>query len=613
MGRLARTLRHLRPRQVFWRARSVAYRRLWDTFPGLLPRRLAQLAERWLPLLWGSDQLRALAEVRRKRVELRPSQADGILANRFSLTNRAFEFERGVDWHRPDLRIEEPLAGFELHYQGYLEDLALAWGKTGDARYARKWETLVRSWIENNPPRGRDFARFSWSPYVIGERLRNWLSSAWWFKDSLTVGFRTLFERAVAQQAAFLAANLEYDLQGNHLLQNLCGLVVGASVLDGRQARFARQDALLRLARIVEEQLVADGMHEERSFSYHLKALSDLLDVLAVTEAQRIPSTDSPSASAARTLKEAVARMAGMLAATLEEVGGLPLMNDSEEVPRLVAEQAIAEAARYCRLRRPSPSERCEGSGYLVGAVGPWSVVFDVGPAGPDHQMGHAHADHLGFEAWYAGRKLISDSGNFTYNHGEKRNYYRGTSAHSTIRIDGEDSLEVWASFRVGRRPRHHRGAILTRTSDHILWTGEHDGFAHLPGRPVHRRLFEVRPRGICVHDRIEGRGEHLVESFLHFHPDTVVDRCPDREVDVSAFALPACLADGRRSVWQWKNPGSSGGLVVALWPEGCTMQVERLAGTYAPRQSVELSSTVLCMRGTVALPVDLGWLILEG
>ena len=46
------------------------------------------------------------------------------------------------------------------------------------------------------------------------------------------------------------------------------------------------------------------------------------------------------------------------------------------------------------------------------------------------------------------------NSGTSEYGLGEERQRQRGTAAHNTVVIDGENSSEVWAGFRVARRAR---------------------------------------------------------------------------------------------------------------------------------------------------------------
>ena len=77
------------------------------------------------------------------------------------------------------------------------------------------------------------------------------------------------------------------------------------------------------------------------------------------------------------------------------------------------------------------------------------------------------------------------------------RSCERGTAAHSTVQVGGHDSSEVWAGFRVGRRAR----PLDVR----VRWLGgrsaAHDGYRHLPGRPLHRRRWAAGRQTRCACD----------------------------------------------------------------------------------------------------------------
>ena len=65
----------------------------------------------------------------------------------------------------------------------------------------------------------------------------------------------------------------------------------------------------------------------------------------------------------------------------------------------------------------------------------------------------HAHADALSFQLWADGRPVVVDPGMPTYDAGAERDWFRGTRAHSTVAIDG-DQFEPWGAFRSGPLPR---------------------------------------------------------------------------------------------------------------------------------------------------------------
>jgi hypothetical protein len=128
---------------------------------------------------------------------------------------------------------------------------------------------------------------------------------------------------------------------------------------------------------------------------------------------------------------------------------------------------------------------------------------------------GHGHADGLSFILHYRGKPFVVDPGTFLYNGPPFwRRYFRSSTAHNTIRIDGKDPVEPLETFRwssplkieqeppiIGERWRLLRGTVN--------W-----------GRFVHRRfLIHVMGEGIIVLDHVNGAGEHELEWRVHFDP----------------------------------------------------------------------------------------------
>jgi hypothetical protein len=79
-----------------------------------------------------------------------------------------------------------------------------------------------------------------------------------------------------------------------------------------------------------------------------------------------------------------------------------------------------------------------------------------------------------------------------------------------------------------------------------VAFTGSQDGFAHLASnlRLQHRRRVLCLPgRFWIVCDELLGSGEHTVESFIHFHPDSVIEgSCHDRLAFRAARSLGAAV-----------------------------------------------------------------------
>src|SRR5690606_36555911 len=130
-------------------------------------------------------------------------------------------------------------------------------------------------------------------------------------------------------------------------------------------------------------------------------------------------------------------------------------------------------------------------SGYVRLQQGPWMVLFDGAPVGPDYLPGHAHADTLSFELSFGTARVICNSGTSRYGLGPVREWERSTAAHNTVEIDGENSSEVWHGFRVARRAYPRDMDVGTEASP-LRVSCSHDGYTRLPGRPIHRRTVRV-------------------------------------------------------------------------------------------------------------------------
>ena len=95
-----------------------------------------------------------------------------------------------------------------------------------------------------------------------------------------------------------------------------------------------------------------------------------------------------------------------------------------------------------------------QDSGYIRYESNGLVLIIDVAEVCPSYLPAHAHADTLSYEFSYKNQRIIVNSGTSQYDRSEQRNFERGTSAHSTLEIDGRDSSEIWDIFRVAKRAK---------------------------------------------------------------------------------------------------------------------------------------------------------------
>lgn len=396
----------------------------------------------------------------------------------FTFLNETRELRGEGDWNRAEW---PKLWLYNLHYFDCLRQRAPSVPRS--AKLA-----LVRRWIAENPA----CAGNGWEPYPISLRVVNWIK---WLTagEPLAKDDAEAVSASICQQMRSLCRRLEYHLLANHLLANAKALVFAGSCFEGREAREWLRMGMDICRRELAEQILDDGVHFERSAMYHSIILEDVLDCFNLTG-------DELFRGAAEKMLAGLAKLTG-------PDGLIAKFNDAAEGVAL-APDALREYARLLGIATP-PAERAactppaNVSGFMRKAAGEWTLLAKCGEIGPSYQPGHAHADTWTFELWRGARKLIGDTGCSTYVPGELRSYERSTAAHNTVVIDGENSSEVWASHRVGRRFDAGR----------------------------HARRFELLPEGLRGRDELRGSGAHDVEVRFHLPPgverDQVSIDCP--------------------------------------------------------------------------------------
>lgn len=486
---------------------------------------------RWLrPVQWYG---RAWHRLYRPRPDLRPAPALALPPGRWQACARApslvgpevFRFlsvERrvaaAVDWNRADW------PKLWLYNAHYFDDLA-----AGDAAARADWHrALIARWIAENPPGQGN----GWEPYPTSLRIVNWLK--WLMAGHAPVPGML---DSLAVQVRWLRGRLEHHLLGNHLWANAKALVFAGACFAGDEAARWRREGLRLLDRELREQVLVDGGHFERSPMYHAILTEDLLDLLQVAQAAKVLSHDDLVA-----WRRTAIRMLDWAGAMAHPDGDVAFFNDAAFgiAAPLPALQAYAQALGVKLPPPATPGLRLlDASGYARLQAGPALLLADVAPVGPDYLPGHAHADTLSFELSLQGHRVLVNGGTSTYENDAERQRQRGTAAHNTVVVDGADSSEAWAAFRMARRARVHAIAA-DETEAALRLSAWHDGYLRLPGRVRHQRAWRLEARSLQVVDVLDGRFREAEAHFL--------------------------FAPGGEAVLRWQVEGGAARMEDAVW-----------------------------------------------
>lgn len=384
----------------------------------------------------------------------------------FSFVNLEHEF---AGWNY------DGLGSLWTYNQNYFDWLNQEGATEDDVRWIDRFIDEVLSCPEK--------AGMSLDSYPIALRSENWIKFFCRY-PSYATKYRL---DSLYSQLELLKKKLEYQILGNHLLEDAYALYFGASFFDDR--RLLNKAERLLMAQL-KEQILPDGAHFEQSPMYHCILLDRLLDCI------NIRRTDE--------LEYYAKRMLGYLDSMAWEDRTIPLLNDSALGIAPTPKQ-IFDYAR--RLGLNWDPVRMSESGYRKMTAETMEAIVDVGDITATYQPGHSHADTFNYVLRIDGKPIVVDTGISTYNKTERRQLERSTIAHNNVAVDGKNSSEVWGGFRVGRRAKIvsveedlevKRGGVIEAT---------HEGY-----KEPCRRRFEMTDNHFVVEDWFNGEAM----SYIH-------------------------------------------------------------------------------------------------
>lgn len=497
-------------------------------------------------------------------------------------------FGKTLDYRDPR-RVGDIKYLWELNRHSHLVTLAQAYALTGHRKYFDTIEEHLQSWFVDCPYGVGP----NWSSALEASlRLINW-SMTWQllggaqsplFADGRGAELQGKWMESVYRHCQFVRGFFSrHSSANNHLIGEAAGLYVAAVTwpLWPASARW-RGTAQAFLERECLAQNASDGVNREQAVCYQQFELDLLLLPFLAAKAQSGgPRDTTPPPFSAAYVKRMEVMMA-YVASIMDAGGHVPMIGDADDgraaylVPTagfcpyrsllatgavlfrrgdfkakaailddktlwLLGPQArnLFEALKAKPEGLPPRREFPEGGYYILGSdfetQDEIRLIADAGPLGYQSIAAHGHADALSFTLSVGGFEFLVDPGTYAYhtNPGWRR-YFRGTSAHNTVRVDGLDQSRQGGNFlwldqaRSGCRIWHS-------TLREDLFEGWHDGYRRLNDPVIHRRRIRLdkRARRIIIEDQLEMRSVHDVELFFHCAEDCQVD-AEDRSYTIS-------------------------------------------------------------------------------
>lgn len=447
-----------------------------------------------------------------------------------------------------------------LNRHWHLRDLGISYLLTGEERYVEAYKRHVTSWIEQNPmPTSLTYEQMvyfqrpgPWRLLEVGLRVQSWVWAYMMMSHSpsLNTDFETVWRDSLAEQAAFLSRFLG-ETSINHATMHMQGLfMVGTFLAEHADAPYWRQLAQERLTLCMHDQIRADGIQNELTPHYHTASL-DMFGspyLLAKQTGRPFPNRYRDKLKSMVAFSNATIRPDGRSVALSDSDSGAHVWAKVGFIGAICEDEAICEqgesseellwmlgAEKFTywldRMGKESGKEPSTvtfpESGYYVMQDAQQYVFFDAAPMGG----AHGHADALHFEWMHRGHLIFGDSGRYTYQEGEWRRYFKGTSAHNTLTIDGLDQTPYESTQQWGEPEAVVTLHRWTSCEAYDFIDASHNGYTRLAEPITHRRwlLMGKEYPFLLVVDMLEGLGTHQLEQTFHLSHDTQVEIRSDR------------------------------------------------------------------------------------
>lgn len=513
------------------------------------------------------------------------SEACELLKHNFSFfsLDKAFLGEE-ISWHtdyknsvqspvtyskRIDYRDYDVVGDFkyiwEINRHQHLITLAKAYYLTGNEKYRDEVEQQITSWIDQNPY----MTGINWtSSLELAVRLISW-AWVWFFLGDIEKSLKEKWLECVYKHCLFISKNIsKFSSANNHLIGEVSGLFIASIVWPFEKTSEKWRDQTYQvLVREMEKQNYEDGVNKEQAISYQQFILDFF--ILAGLLGQK-NGISFPKAYWERT-----EHMLIYIASVMDKNGNVPRIGDADDGYAVILSEntnfnafkslLVTGALLYKKGEFKAQSEEIDEKslwlfglsgldefdqlqtrkvqlkkdfrlgGYYVlgtdsGAEKEVKSVFDCGRLGYLSIAAHGHADALSFSLSIDGNEILVDPGTYIYQDPKEwRDYFRGTSAHNTIRVDGIDQSEIggnfmWLTKAKSRLIEWDSNQIF----DHVV--AEHDGYERLRDPVIHRRdlFFDKNENRFKMEDFLVTQGSHEIEWFFHFSFRCKVERIDD-------------------------------------------------------------------------------------
>ena len=372
-----------------------------------------------------------------------------------------------INWgYKPNVAGVDREFLYQQHRHQWMEPQAKTYAVTKNEEYVKSWIEVYSSWMKKYPCPNKAFSDpkiydlepgYEWKALQTAQRVNAQLNSVPLFIQSpnFPAEFFTTVLTAFAESVEMIRMN--YISDGNiRLTQGEAVAKAGLLMPEFKNSDEWIQDGLQKMD--IDEQFLADGIHFDLCFGYHMGALSSFVKMNSLAIANNRHDVFSPEYISK--LKNAISFVEAMIypdytvdnfndshsssypKSTLQNRlrDYLAIFPDDEELKWLAYEGSRGGT-------KPTWQNRAFSTGgYYMLKSNNWSsktglMVIHTNNYNPTRKW-HCQQDNGTFSLWYNGTNFLPDAGYYTYNDPDPtgmRQKYRSYTMHNTMSCFGKE------------------------------------------------------------------------------------------------------------------------------------------------------------------------------
>ncbi len=432
------------------------------------------------------------------------SQLFDVFENSFTFGTKKEYLGNQVNWKPSN---QSKLWIFNLNYFKFLYQFIEKYNKYSNPIFIQRGTMLIENWIENCT----NYELNLWSPYTTSIRLISWIN---FYSNLLSKNLISKLPpkiiKSINIQRKYLECNLEFDVLGNHILENYNSLIlINYFIVNKKNVNKYLKSYVNHLSK----QILKDGCHYEKSFSYHIQVLDGVLNVLI-----NLKNYDNKNL---KKLSFYCHHMISFYRKILQNGSNYPLFNDSNYSMTTNIETVNNKIRSFYKIFSNFSSEiktLSSNSNYYFFKNDNYGLVVDSGTIGPNNLTAHSHNDIFSFEYSIKNEKFIIDTGVLDYEQNSFRDLARSTLSHNTIMLKDCEQSNFWSIFRHGYRPKKIQTEV-NQNKNIFQLTGKlnHRSYTHI--RTFQNTSFNTLIVSDLIKDNVS-----VAFSYLHFDPDVIIE-----------------------------------------------------------------------------------------